>query len=283
MCAAAQEVREISDPGGARAFLGQHCAEPGQSLAWTGVQGGYSVLQVRVERDFSRIHILAGATALPRLMSGRRMLDAFVSKNRWVGPRIFGGARAIPLRRPYTRLVSHGVALLGDSACQVYATHGSGIGMGLVAGRILADTVSSAMHGRKDPGSPEALWGYGAAFHRRWGSLLGAADAFRRFTQLLSVDDIETLMGEGLITPSVLEDALGQRMPTVRTAELPSVVRGVLRSPGLAQRLLPVVARIPLIDLVASTYPLRDTPHIQVDLYRYERRMRWLVDSVEWL
>jgi flavin-dependent dehydrogenase len=280
LCVAAQEVREISDPGGARAFLGRHEGEPCQTLAWTGVEGGYSVLNVRFAEDLSSVSILTGSTALPSYRSGRRILDDFVTQHQWVGPALFGGSRALPLRRPYTRLVAPGIALLGDAACQVYPTHGSGIGVGLVAARTLADCISAAMAARQDPGGRPALWKYAAAFHRRFAALLCCADAFRRFSQSLRPGDVDRLLGHGILTPGMLADGLAQRPARVHVAELIGQLRGASRAGDLVRRLVPVLARMPAIERVASTYPRRDSGHIEVDIYRYERRMRWLVDSV---
>lgn len=280
LCVAAQEVREIADPGGARAFLGRHAAEPDQTLAWTGIEGGYSVLNVRVDAALSHVSILTGSTALPRYRSGRRILDDFVRDNPWVGPRMFGGARALPLRRPYSRLVAPGIALLGDAGCQVYATHGSGIGVGLVAARMLADAILGALRRREDPGARPAMWGYSGAFHQRWGALLCSADAFRRFSQTLRPGDVDRLLGLGILSPAMIADGLAQRPAELHLRGLCDQLRGMAQAGDLAARLLPVLARLPLIERTARTYPRRDTGHIQVDIYRYERRMRWLVDSV---
>ncbi len=280
LCVAAQEVREISDRGGARAFLGRHDAEPEQTLAWTGVEGGYSVLNVRVDADFNRMSILTGSTALPRYRSGRRILDDFARQHDWVGPRIFGGSRALPLRRPYSRLVAPGIALLGDAACQVYPTHGSGIGIGLAAARMLADAILGALRRREDPGARPAMWGYSSAFHRKWGALMCSADAFRRFSQTLRPADVDRMMGHGILSPQMVADGLAQRPASVHLDGLWTQLRGMSKAGDLAARLIPVLARLPLIERVAATYPKRDSGHIQVDIYRYERRMRWLVDSV---
>ena len=73
---------------------------------------------------------------------------------------------------------------MGDAACQVFPAHGSGIGMGLIAGRMLADAVADAV----DPGDEQVLWGYQAAFQHEFGGLLAAFDAFRRMSTVLGGD-----------------------------------------------------------------------------------------------
>lgn len=279
LCAAAQEVRKIKDPGGARAFLARHRAEPEQTLAWSGVHGGFSILNVRISEDFNTVSILTGAIATPEHPSGKKMIQKFLKAHQWVGERCYGGSRAIPLRRPYTRLVAPGVALLGDAACQVYSSHGSGIGIGLIAARILADVVGDTVARGEDPGDPKHLWHYAARFHRRWGGLLGFSDVFRRFSQRLSSQELSALM-RSLMTPSMLQSGLAQKPAVVRPNEIPRLVKGALKEPRALLAMLPILLRMPLIEWVARTYPAEDSPHTQVDLYRYEERMKWLVDSV---
>ena len=70
------------------------------------------------------------------------MLDGARADEPWLGESISGGSGVIPLRRPYARFTAPGLALVGDAACQVFPAHGSGIGMGLIAGRMLADAVA---------------------------------------------------------------------------------------------------------------------------------------------
>lgn len=279
LCAAAQQVHEVADPDGARSFLGQHRGQPGETLAWTGVEGGYSVLNVRVDASLRHVSILTGAIAQPQRRSGQRMLDDFLAGHPWIGQKLFGGSRAIPLRRPYTRLVAPGVALLGDAACQVYTAHGSGIGIGLIAASLLAHTAVQAQQRRQDIGALRSLWPYAARFHQRWMPLLGGADVMRRFSQGLDSPALEKMLG-GLISPSMARDTLAQDPARLHPEDSLGLLKAALRDPGSALKMIPVLARLPLLEVVAQTYPVQDSSHAQVDLYRYERRLRWLVDSV---
>ncbi len=279
LCVAAQEVRQVKDPAAARAWLESKGGAPGQVMAWAGGEGGFSILNVRLGEHFEDVSILTGSIALPRYRSGRRILDDFVEAHPWVGERIFGGAAAIPLRRPYTRLIAPGLALLGNSGCQVFPPHGSGIGIGLIAARMLADAVIEAIGAGEDPGSLAGLWRYPTRFHRRWGGLLSSSDLFRRFSQRLTSEELELLMSSGLITAGMSADTLDQRPPKVRPAEWPRLVAGAARAPKMLSRLLPVLCRMPLAHLVARTYPRLDRSHADVSLFRYERWMRWVVEG----
>lgn len=276
ICVAAQEVREIVDPHGAMAFLERHDAQRGQILAWTGRHGGYSLLNVRISPDMTHTGILTGARALPDFPSGRRILDRFLDENPWIGPRVFGGSRAIPLRRPYTRLVAPGVALLGDSASQVFSAHGSGIGVGLNAARLLAEVVTESAGRGEDPGALASLWPYARRFHRQWGGLLANSDLVRRFSQSLSVNDQESLFASGLMAPHLVRATLQQRPARPIPSDAARFARAALRAPRLVAQMTRVLTRAPMIDVVSRTYPSLTT-HADVDLFRVEQRMRTLV------
>ncbi len=279
LCVAAQEVLEIVDRDGAMRFLGLQRVESGEPLAWVGVDGGFSLLRPTVDLAEGRVSILTGSIAQTASQSGKQLLDGFVASQRWIGSRLFGGHRAIPLTRPHTWLVAPGVALLGDSASQVYSTHGSGIGLGILAARFLSDAILEAAEKNRDLGLLRSLWPYARRFHGELGGLLGASDAFRRFSQTLTLEELQDIYDSGLLTAGITRDALAMVRPSIRLDELLAQAKGVLRRPRLAARLASVLGRMPAIYSVAATYPVVSAAsHISLPAYDYA--MRSLVDSV---
>lgn len=256
ICSAAQAVCGVRDVGASDAFLARHQAQPGEILCRPGVSGGYSIGNVCVEvhPDGSRsADLLTGAIATEAYRSGPAILSDLRAEHPWIGEKRFGGAGAIPLRRPYDRLAAPGIALLGNAACQVFSAHGSGIGIGMVAARMLAN--AATIH--PDPGGVGAMWAYQAGFHRRWGGLLGAYDLFRRFTQSLEGEAIGTLLTAGLVTEAGYRAGLDQRLPPLNPVELAATLRGVAAAPRLARRVMPTIARMgPAVALYAR-YPER--------------------------
>lgn len=278
LCTACAELREIVDPDGARRFLDGLNAQPTENLAWVSANGGYSLLRVTTSRDLRHASLLTGSIALPSYPSGRKIMDDFVAREPWIGRVEFGGARAIPIRRPYTHLVADGIALLGDAGCQVFSAHGSGIGVSLIAARLLAETVGDA-HGRgRDIGARPALWPYAARFHRDWAGVLGGSDAFRRLSQTLDPDTANRLIG-GLMTQNMVLATLAQKPASIGLDDLPHVLRGAMADPAILMRLAPVLLRMPLINIVASAYPAHDPGHDR-SLDLYERAMAELVEWV---
>lgn len=255
LCAAAQEVRAVTDLVAARAFFAQHSVRPGDTLCFTGIAGGYSIVNLRLDGD--RIGLLTGSIPAEGHRSGRQLLDDFVEQHPFIGQRQFGGSRAVPLRRPLDRLATDRVALIGDAACQVFSAHGSGIGAGMVAARMLADALSAH-------GDPRA---YAVAWQRRYGGLFAAYDVFRRFSQTLGPGDLERLVASGLLDEAAARAGLLQRLPALEVATLGRRLRALARERGLARRLAGVGARMAAAGVLYSRYP-RDPARLE----RWARR-----------
>lgn len=243
ICAAAQEVRRIADDDAARRFFEGHAVRPGEALCFSGIEGGYSILNLK--RHGGEIGILTGSIPAAGFASGKRILDRFVDAHPWIGPRVFGGARAIPVRRPFDRLGDRRIALVGDAGAQVFGAHGSGIGPGMVAARILAETLAGG-------GTP---WDYAVRWQRGHGGRLAAYDVFRRFSQTLSSDGIAALIDAGLMDPATTAAALEQRMPQLDIKTLPAKVAGLLRQPRVSGRLAAVAARMMAVQAQYGRYP----------------------------
>lgn len=229
LCVASQQVRR-ADPAGGAALYAEHGAKPGETLCFTGVSGGYSIVNVRVHDD--SVALLTGGIPGLGFQSGVHLLDAFVRDHPWIGERLFGGSRAIPIRRPHDRIAGGRVALLGDSACQVFPAHGSGIGAQLVAAHMLGEALSE--------GGEDAAERYGVRWMRRHGGMFAAYDAFRRFSQSLTIDETRQLMRSGLMDRHTTAAGLEQRLPAPTRALLPTLPRklaGLVQNPGLAGRI----------------------------------------------
>ncbi|MEZ4267380.1 MAG: NAD(P)-binding protein [Myxococcota bacterium] len=243
ICAAAQEVRAVLDPAAARAFYARHGVAWGETAVFSSLDGGFSIINVRASD--AQVSILTGSIPALGYPSGRAILDRFVASEPWVGEREFGGARAIPLGRPADVLARGPVALLGDSGCQVFSAHGSGIGAGLIAAAELAQALA-------DGGGPEA---YGVRWMRRWGGLFASYDVFRRFSQERTVEDTARLMEAGLLDPELARAGLDQESPTLGPRTLARTLRAAARAPRAAAGLAPVVARMELTRAWYSRYP----------------------------
>jgi flavin-dependent dehydrogenase len=225
LCSAAQELRAVTDLRRARAFFEAHGALAGDTLCFTSVAGGYSIVSARLIDD--GVSLLTGSLPEHGHPSGASLLARFVAEHAWIGERVFGGARAIPLAPP-SALAADSVALLGDAGGQVFPAHGSGVGVGLVAARLLADALASGAGTR----------GYAAAYRRRFGLLHAAYGALRRVSSRLSPRDLEEMIDARLLDERTLRAAIEQRWPSASLARaLPSVAAALSR-PRLLRRVI---------------------------------------------
>lgn len=243
LCAAAQQVRLVRDGQAARAFFERYETPPGETLCFTGVAGGYSILNLRLDGD--RVSVLTGSIPGQGHAPGLTITRDFVRENAWVGDLVFGGARAIPLIRPAACVGRDNVAALGDAAGQVHTAHGSGIGQGLIAARLLADALSSG-------GGPAA---YNLTWQRRFAGMLASSEVFCRFSQTLSADDARGLIGSGLMGEGVSREVLSQRPVLNAPLDLARSGLRMLTQPALARRLLPTLARMGLVEAHYLRYP----------------------------
>ena len=243
ICVAAQEVRRVRDRQAVAEYFAANDAREGETLCYSAVAGGYSIVSVHWKGD--EIALLTGSVPALGLPSGRQLLDRFASEHPWVGDVIFGGTRPIPLRLTHTRLGEGRVALVGDAACQVYAMHGSGIGAGMIAGRMVADVLA-------DGGTPED---YNYRWQRTWGGLLAGACVFARYSAGLRSEHLVELMNSGLMAPAMSTAALDQRSLAPSVGNVLTLLRGVLTSPRLAVELAPMVARIGATYALYAMFP----------------------------
>lgn len=241
ICTAAQEVREVRDLSGARAFFERHRAKEGDVLVFAGIAGGYSIVNVRLHGE--TVFLLTGSIPAEGHPSGKALLDRFVLEQPWIGDRIFGGARAIPLAYPRPIMAKGTIAAIGDAASQVFSAHGSGTGAGLIAARMVTDALVA-----------ERLSTYQHRYQRRYGFLLATHDLFRRFTQRLTPDDLRVLIGEGLMSPQSVEAALAQRFPGFEPSML-AKGRTLFRHPRIARGLATLAARAGRLAAIYAAHP----------------------------
>lgn len=255
LCAAAQQVHQVVDPAAARMFYARHGARVGDTICFSGIEGGYSIVNVRVELgEVNQVAILTGSIPALGWLPGRVILRDFVEQHSWIGPKIFGGSRAIPLGRPHAQLYRDNIAAIGDAAGQVFSAHGSGVGPGMLAARLLADALAD---GRD-------LKGYQDDWQRRYGGLFDGYVRIREFNQALTGADLRSLMTSGLVDADMVMDGLVQRMPRVRAQVALAKLAGALRAPRLAADLLPVLAHLAASSARHAALPAARTAHERV-------------------
>ena len=265
LCAAAQEVRKVTDRDAAAAWVRALGAEPGEVVCFTGLAGGYSILNVRLEHG--TVGILAGSLPSEGHVAGARLVADFVQAHPWIGDRVFGGKRPIPLRRPL-EVVGWGRQLwLGDAASMVFAAHGSGIAQQLLAARCFADGLAEGLD----------AWSINVRWQRRYGGVLASADLLRRATQQLTQDEVGALMTRRVMSAEMSADTMAQRPSRPPLRALSRALRGLTRHPRLARRLLPALIRGRVVELLYRRYPAEPS-----GLARWGRRLERVSGQPVW-
>lgn len=254
LCVAAQHVRDVRDVQAAQAFFHGHGVPPGELLCFTGVAGGYSIINVRLDGD--ELAILTGSVPAEGHPSGKVLLDRFAHDHPWVGDARFGGHRALPLCGPLSCVGVERTVAVGDAARMVHPAHGSGIAQQLLASWLLGEVLGRG-------GTP---WDFNTRWQRSRAGALAGAEVFRRFTQTLSVDQVGELMASGVMGPGISRRTLTQRRPRPERADLRGMVAGLSRSPSVLGQLGPVLARMQAVEAHHALYP--STPR---GLARWER------------
>ncbi|MEI2639592.1 MAG: NAD(P)/FAD-dependent oxidoreductase [Microthrixaceae bacterium] len=266
ICSASDFHFTVSDPYAASAFLERHGARPGEAISTVGLSGGFSTRGITISADLGSVAVLVGCLANGRYGTGPRMLSELRSTETWIGEPIHGGSGVIPLRRPYPRFTAPGLALVGDSSCHVYPAHGSGIGLGLIAGRILADTITLPVGSEEDVSSHSStlprdigdealLWRYQSSFMREFGPTLVASEGVRRMSTALRTDGVTALIRTGVMSASMVRAGLNQELVTPAPAELSKMASKLVREPLLAARLLPMLGHGRIASTLARNYP----------------------------
>lgn len=243
LCVAAQEVRQVADQAGLREYFAKHGATPEDTLSFTAMHGGFSLIAVRTHGD--QLALLMGSVPGEGVPSGRQMLERFAHQHAWVGERVFGGAAAIPLRRSFDQLAVGRVARIGDAGCQVFPAHGSGVGPSLIAARMLADALADG----------RGAHGYGVQWQRAWGGHHAAHDLFRRFSQAQDAEELARMMTLGLLDAETAAAGVAQRSPQLPLRRVPAKLRGMLQAPELARRVVQLAAKMAAVHALYAAYP----------------------------
>jgi flavin-dependent dehydrogenase len=242
LCVAAQAVFDVQDEIAAARFFIDRGMAVGDTAVFTGISGGYSIINARLDLDDPAGPALALLTGgIPGLgfASGITLQQRFLAEHPWIGARRFGGARAIPIGPPLGALVEGRLLRFGDAAGMVFAAHGSGIGLQLRAAADLAAHLAAG-------GAPQA---WTARFHQRFGGGACAAVVFARLSAQLRAADLAALFESGLTSPPLLLRGLLQEPMRPAPAALPGLVWRAARSPRIVARLGPSLARMQALEL----------------------------------
>ena len=93
--------------------------------------------------------------------------------------------------------------------------------------------------------------------------MLAAYDVFRRYSQRMSIDDLDRLMGSGLLDAESSAAATAQRLPALELRSLLGKLGALTRAPEQVRALASVAARMSAVLGLYRAYP-DDPEHLQI-------------------
>lgn len=259
ICIANRQTYELRDVAAARALMERNKVRPGERLVWSGVRGGYSVLDVSLELERDEVSILTGAMRWSQgPHAATEIMEEGINRLGFVGPRKSGGAGPIPIRRAFDQLVGNGFALVGDAAGQVFPAHGSGVAAGMLAADILARTIAQALAlGTVDMAG---LWPYAAEYQRTRGALCASYEWVRRLSEAANPKQMDRMFSSGMIDPEASVRALACRSFKLSPQQAVAAGRTAFVSPTLSRRVASASLRAGLTLRHYRQYPDRWHP-----------------------
>ncbi|MBN1412089.1 MAG: NAD(P)/FAD-dependent oxidoreductase [Spirochaetales bacterium] len=187
------EVREVNDRQISQ-LADRFEMVPGMSYTRIGKYHAYEVIHLRRNHT---VNLIFGTVYDKTNRSAKPNCDAFITKHPYFGRKIYGGGNIIPLRRAIDSMVGNGFLVIGDAACQVIPTMGSGVASAIHAADIALNTICEALNrGRY---TREGLWTYNHKYQSKRGAILASYDIVRRFLQYLELNEINEVFRAGLL------------------------------------------------------------------------------------
>lgn len=199
---------------------------------YVGRYGGYSWVYAG---DNGTIDIGTAVQDAPGSPDPREIVHGFVRSNPAVGEKVTrrGGGR-IPTRRPLNTMVTSGMLVIGDSACQATPVIGRGVGGAMIGAAMAADAAAFGLEAGDV--SAEGLWSYNYNYMRDRGANMAALDCMRIFMQRMPEKDFAWALSKGVIGEQEMMGALVGRfeVPKAQT-KFVGLVRGLRGMPILVR------------------------------------------------
>ncbi|MBN2738498.1 MAG: NAD(P)/FAD-dependent oxidoreductase [Spirochaetales bacterium] len=189
-----QEFRRLS-PDQEERLARELSIKPGVYYSSIGKYRAYQVIHLCRNHQ---VNLIFGASMGYKTPSIRKIMTDFHEAYPFFGTPIRGGGRPIPLRHSISNLVMNGFLCLGDAACMVVPTTGSGVSSALYAADLSARAITEALN--VGDYSSRTLWEYNRSYFTKRGAILASYDVIRRFLQSLSESKLKSIFRAGLLS-----------------------------------------------------------------------------------
>jgi len=180
-----------------------------------GLYGGYSWTYASAD---GTLDIGTGVQDLQGYPDPREIVLGYVRSHPEVGEKVISreGGR-IPTRRPLSTMVTNGMLVVGDAACQAAPVIARGVGGAMVGAILAARTAVAALEA--DDVGVASLWSYNRDYMLDRGAHMAALDCLRLLMQRMTEKEFSWGMGRGVVDQAEVSSAMTGRfaVPTAMT------------------------------------------------------------------
>ncbi len=162
----------------------------------------------------------------------------------------------IPVRHNLSVMVADGYAAIGDCAFMPMPLIGNGIANAIMAGKILADTVSED---ENELYTAETLWGYQVGYYKKIGALLSPVECVKGALLKLDVKDVDYLFSTEIASEDDMKIISGLTTPEeaikVIKSEIPKKIKSLNNNKHLVAVVMGIGAKMCKVLAVTSRMP----------------------------
>lgn len=227
--------------------------------------GNYSTEYSFLSTSANRAYILIGLKSDHDSYPLSSLVDSFRTTRGYFGKWLYGGEGPIRVRRSLDQLVSHGFMVVGEAACQVMPTNGSGVASALYAGSLASEAAIHAL--RSGDFSRKGLWSYAYQYQTTRGKVLAGYDAFKWMIESFDSKQVCEILEGRLVGPEDLEVPEDMNPASQSLFSLFQKASRLVRRPSLWKPMASMVREILAANKHYANYPEKPDPN-DVDAWR---------------
>lgn len=237
----------------ARQVITQGRAGDEEVWARFGFTSPYSTEYSHLSLTNRRAYILIGYKAEYDGPLPSHYIASFIEQQGYFGTQIHGGKGLIRIRHSLDKLVADGFMTVGEAACTVIPTHGSGGASALYSAKLAAQTAISAL--KANDVSLTALWDYSWKYQTSRGALLASFDISRLTIDSFTPDQVSAMLKSKVTTPEDFRNAAVPRGISLSPRSTFMRLKGFVKNPSLIAPILRMAQTAVKVRLHYRRYP----------------------------
>lgn len=227
----------------------------GDEEVWArfGFTSPYSTEYSHLSLANRKAYILIGYKAEYNGQHPSRYIDSFINQQGYFAKQVHGGRGLIRIRHSLDKLVADGFMAVGEAACTVIPTHGSGGASALYTGKLAAETAVYTL--KANDVSTKALWSYSWKYQTTRGSLLATFDISRLTIDSLTTDQVNAMLESKVTTPEDFRNAAVPKGISLSPRSTFIRLKGLAKNPSLIAPIIRMAQTATKVGLHYRRYP----------------------------